>query len=286
MTRVAAGSRRGIPKAWILPLLGLVLTLAATYTGLFSQSIAIDFLAWWPVWALLVLLTVLARGRRLGRVRLSGLVPIVSVMALGLFVTGHALGWEAMPSASNQLIGPDPGSASAVALSAHVAGVIEVDSGQSGFLYAVDPLRWGGDVGPPAAVEQVQGPNLSVRLEPAADPGLYTFSGWRLDLDEGPIWNLSLGGEVTADLSRLHLSALQVNGTGDVALGAVSESVVVNVSGTFEIAVPPTVPVRVVGDAVVPRGWTESTEGFASPTPGNGWVISVGENSALRVTEG
>jgi hypothetical protein len=286
MTHMAAGSRRGIPKAWILPLLGLVLTLLATYARLLSRSIAIDFIAWWPVWVILTVLTVLARGRRLGRVRLSGMVPIVVVLALVLLVAGHVQGWEAMPSASNRLIGPESGSASNVALSARVTGDLVVGSGQTGFTYAVDPVRRGGEVGLPEALEQVQGENLSVRLEPATDPGPYTFAGWRIDLDGGPVWNLSLGGRVAANLTQLRLSALQVEGTGNVALGNVTESVVVNVAGTFEITVPSQVPVRVVGNAVVPGDWTESTGGFASPTPGNGWVISVGEDASLRVTVG
>lgn len=286
MTHTAAGSRRGIPKAWILPLLGLVITLVATYTRLLSRSIAIDFIAWWPVWVILAVLTVLARGRRLGRVHLSGMVPVVVVLALVLLVTGHVQGWEAMPSASNRLIGPVSGSASTVALSARVTGDLVVGSGQSGFIYAVDPVRRGGDVGLPEALEQVQGENLSVRLDPATDPGPYAFSGWRIDLDGGPVWNLSLGGRVAADLTQLRLSALQVDGTGNVVLGNVSESVVVNVAGTFEITVPSQVPVRVVGKAVVPGDWTESAGGFASPTPGNGWVISVGEDASLRVTVG
>jgi hypothetical protein len=285
MTHLAAGSRRGIPKAWILPPLGVLLILIAVYLDLLSRSIMIDFVAWWPVWAVLVLLAVLARGRRWGRVRLSGLVPVLFVSALAIFVTGHLRGWEAMPSASIQLIGPGAGAASTMALSAHVDGVLEVGSDQSSFLYVVEPVRRGGDVGPPAATEQIQGPSLSVVLVPAADPGLYTFAGWLLDLAEGPTWNLSLGGEVVADLSRLRVSALQVNGTGDVALGNVTESVVVNVSGTFSIAVPSTSPVRVVGPAVVPDDWRETTEGFASPATGSGWVISVGDGSSLTVIE-
>jgi len=286
MTHIAGGSRRRIPKAWILPLLVVVLILTATYTGTISRSIAIDFISWWPVWLVLLLLTILARGRRWGRVRVSALVPILTVLTLGLFVTGHVLGWTAMPSASIRLIGPGPGSATTVALSAQVDGVLEVGSGQSGFLYAVDPVRLGGEVGPPAAVEQIQGANLSVRLEPAADPGLYTFAGWILDLEEGPTWNLSLGGEVDANLRRLSLSGLQMNGEGRASLGTVSESVVVNVSGTFEITIPPATPVRVVGEAVVPGSWAENAEGSASPTAGDGWVISVGENSFLTVIEG
>jgi len=286
MTHVAAGSRRGIPKVWLLPPLGLVLILTATYAGLLSRSIVIDFIAWWPVWALLVLLTIVTKGRRWGKVRLSGLVPVLAVLALALFVTGHVRGWEAMPSTSNQLIGPGPGSASTAALSAHVDGVLELGTGQSGFLYAARPVRQGGDVGPPAATEQVQGTNLSVVLVPAKDPGLYTFAGWTIDLEEGPTWNLSLGGEVEADLSGLRLSALQVNGTGNLSLGTVPESVVVNVSGVFVVEVPAGAPVRVIGAAEVPDDWLATTEGHASPATGDGWVISVGDGSSLTVIEG
>jgi hypothetical protein len=286
MTHVAAGSRRGIPKAWLLPPLGVVLILSATYAELLSRSIVIDFVAWWPVWALLVLLAILARGRRWGRVRLSGWVPVLVVLALALFLTGHIRGWEAMPSTSNQLNGPGAGSASTAALSAHVDGVLEIGTGQSGFLYAAQPVRRGGDVGPPAATEQVQGTNLSVVLAPAEDPGLYTFAGWTIDLEEGPTWNLSLGGEVEADLSRLRLSALQVNGTGNLSLGTVSGSVVVNVSGAFVIEVPAAAPVRVIGAAVVPDDWLATTEGHTSPATGDGWVISVGDGSSLTVIEG
>jgi hypothetical protein len=173
-----------------------------------------------------------------------------------------------------------------VALSAQVDGVLDVGSAKSGFLYAVEPVRGGGDVGPPVAVEQIQGANLSVRLEPAGDPGLYTFAGWALDLEEAPTWNLSLGGDVNANLRRLRLTGLQLNGEGRASLGTVSESVVVNISGTFEIAVPPATPVRVVGDAVVPGSWVDNAEGSASPIAGDGWVFSVGDGSSLTVTEG
>jgi hypothetical protein len=286
MTHRAVGSRRGVPKAWLLPLLAIALVVGATYAGLLSRSIAVDFVAWWPVWVVLIVLGILTRGRRWGKIRLSGLVPVVFFAFIGLFVYGHLQGWEVMPSASNRLIGPAPAAATSVALSAHVEGILEIDSGGSGFLYAVEAVRRGGEIGPPAAVEQVQGTSIAVVIEPAEDPGLYTFAGWILDLDEGPEWNLSLGGEITADLSRLRVTALQVNGEGHLILGAAVESVVVNISGVFDVVVPSEVAVRVVGEAVVPEGWIESGEGFASPTPGNGWVISVGEGSSLTVTAG
>jgi hypothetical protein len=136
------------------------------------------------------------------------------------------------------------------------------------------------------ATEQLQGPNISVALEPSPDPGLYTFAGWSLDLDEAPTWSLSLSGELEADLTRLRLASLQVDGAGSVALGAAAANTVVTVSGAFELTVPAGTPVRVVGDAVVPSGWTLTDDGYVSPTSGEGWVISAGEGSSLTVREG
>jgi hypothetical protein len=213
-------------------------------------------------------------------------VAVLAILALGAFLTGHVRGWPLMPSSTIGLNGPQAGSVVTGALSARIEGPLEVGSGESGFLYAVDPIRMGGDIGPPVATEQLQGPNISVALEPSPDPGLYTFAGWALDLDEAPTWSLSLAGEIEADLSRLTLSSLQVDGGGAVSLGAATASTVVTVSGAFEITLPPGSPARVVGDAIVPSGWTASDDGFESPATGEGWVISVGEGSTLTVGEG
>lgn len=284
MTHVAGRSRRGIAKAWILPVLALVLILALTAIGVFSRSIVIDLVAWWPVWLLLVVATFLARGRRWGRIRLGGLVAVLGVMVLALFTTGHVLGWQAMPSASPLLVGPSANAASTVALSARIQGALDVHAVDSGFLYTVGPVRRGGDVGPPEAVEQVQGTNLTVRLSQVDDPGPYTFAGWDVALHQGPTWNLSLGGRIDGDLSLLRLIGLQLDGAGSVRLGTATESVVVNVSGEFTISIPTGAPVRVVGEANVPTDWAATSQGFDSPVPGDGWVISVAEGASLTVS--
>ena len=285
MTHIAGGSRRGVPKVWILPVLALVMILIAISLGILSRSVLVDLIAWWPVWLVLVVFAFLARGRRWGRVRVSALVAILWVLFIAAFLTGHILGWVAMPSAATVLNGPQAGSVSTGALSARINGRLEVGSGQSGFLYAVEPVRRGGEIGPPVGNEQLQGPNIAVALEPSPDPGLYTFAGWELDLDEAPMWSLSLAGEIEADLTRLRLASLQIDGAGSAALGAAPENVVVTVSGAFEISLPPGVPARVVGEAAVPPGWAPTNDGYESPTAGSGWVISVGEGSSLTVTE-
>jgi len=42
----------------------------------------------------------------------------------------------------------------------------------------------------------------------------------------------------------------------------------------------------VVGEALVPPGWVEGSDGFESPAPGPGWVISVDQGTSLTVREG
>jgi hypothetical protein len=135
-------------------------------------------------------------------------------------------------------------------------------------------------------VEQLQGANIAVHLESSPDPGLYTYAGWEIDLDESPTWSLALGGDLEADLSRLRLSSVQLDGEGSVRLGLPTNNVVVTIAGDFELTVPPDVPARVVGQATVPTDWVQVDDGFESPVPGRGWVISVGQGASLSILSG
>jgi hypothetical protein len=118
-----------------------------------------------------------------------------------------------------------------------------------------------------------------------AEPGFYTFAGWDLELDPAPAWALSLGGILSADLTPMRVTELQVEGEGSVRLGTPSAETPVSVSGAFEIEVPEGSAVRVVGSAQVPEGWTETPDGWDSPAGAGGWVISVTEGSTLAISE-
>lgn len=284
MTHRAAGRGRRIPKLWLLPALMLAAITGATYAGVFSRSLVLDLAAWWLVWLLIVLLAVVARGRRWGRVRVSGLVPLFAAAALGLFTYGHVAGWPVMPSASQSLVGPQATSGSVAALSARIDGELVVKPG-SDHLYEVHPIRRGGDIGVPEAIEQTQGSAISVVLRPPADPGFYEFSGWDLTLSQRTEWNLTLEGQMDADLAGLELSGLQVGGSGVLRLGGTVEAVPVNVSGNLELSVPGGVAIRVIGQAEVPGGWEQTSDGWRSPASGDGWVVSVAANATVVLTE-
>ncbi|MEE8406029.1 MAG: hypothetical protein V3S32_02640 [Acidimicrobiia bacterium] len=282
MTHRAAGSGRGVPRLWLLPMGVLTGMLAVTAMGILSQSLVLDLAAWWPVWLIVIVVALLARRWRVGRVRVAGLVPLLATAVLLALLAGHLQGWPAMPSSSSRLIGPAEGSPTA-SLTAQIVGVVRIASGGE-FLYQVEPVRLGGEIGIPEAIEQVGESSISVILQPPSDPGFYAFVGWNIVLSPSPMWTLALQGEIDADLSALQVTELQLGGDGVVRLGLVSQLTPATISGEFQLIVPDGVAVRVVGTAVVPETWQQLSDGWKGPTPGDGWVISVPSGSSLSVT--
>lgn len=285
MTHAAPRRPTTLPKIWMAPVLAAVAMVVATAIGWLSRSILVDFVAWWPLWFALLGVGVMIRGRRVGALRLSGLVSLSMVVALIVFVVGHVQAWPIMPSSVSALVGsPDTGVTTA-ALSARMDGELEISTIPSGDLYRVTPVRGGGNVGIPRSVERTQDGSVSVELAENPDPGLYQFAGWRLTLSSKPTWTLSLGGVIVADLSALSIEAVQLEGSGSVVLGSADGSTPVSTDGDFTIRVPAGAAIRVVGPAEVPSGWIPSDDGYSSPTEGQGWVIAISEGSLVRITE-
>ncbi len=285
MTHRVAGSGRGVPRLWLLPIGVLIGMLGVTAADILSRSLFLDLAAWWPVWLAFIVLAFLGHGVRAGRVKVAGLVPLLATATLLVFLAGHLEGWSVMPSSSARLLGPTAEGSTTAALTARIAGTVRIAAGAD-FLYEVEPVRLGGEIGVPEAVEQVQESAISVLLEPPSDPGFYVFAGWDILLSATPTWNLALEGEIDADLGGLQITGLVMGGDGVVRLGRVVQQTPVSIMGEFELIVPGGVAVRVLGVAVVPETWQQLSDGWRSPTPGDGWVISVSDGSSLSVTDG
>ncbi|HEX9847817.1 MAG TPA: hypothetical protein VGB33_05320 [Acidimicrobiia bacterium] len=285
MTHRAVGFGRGFPRIWLLPILSMTSLLGLAVYGRFSRSIVADLVAWWPVWAAIAALAVFFRNTRLGPVHVAGLVPLLGLAAVGLFAWGHVAGWSLMPSASQRLVGPETGEYTVASLRAELEGSLVVSAG-SEFLYQVEPIRRGGAVGIPGAAEQVNAVSVSVVLEPEADPGVYTYSGWELLLSPSPRWDLHLDGALDADLRALTITGLGLSGSGVVRLGAPLGEVPVDVHGSIRIVIPSGSPARVIGQASIPATWTLTANGADAPAGGAGWVFTVDSGATLVVTEG
>lgn len=284
MTHRVRAPRGQIPRAWLIPLGGAVAILASVAADVMSRAVAADFLAWWPVWIGLAALAFLGRSKRIGSIRVSGLVPLLATAALALFVGAYFLGWPVMPSASIRLDGPPPDAVETAVLSARIDGDLRVSVADVGPLYTIEPLRSGGDVGSATAVEQTQGASFSVSLEPELDPGVYRYAGWSLSVNGSLQWGLTLEGSTVADLGALRLSELRLVGDGRVTLGAPNGATPVSLDGDFMLAVPAGVPAEVIGQAAVPSDWVMTSDGWRAPVDGDGWVISPGPGASLSVS--
>ena len=284
MTHRAVGFGRGFPRAWLLPIGALTILLGVAASGRLSRSIVADLIAWWPVWVGLAITAYLLRERRVGTIRVAGLVPIVALLFVGLFTWGHLAGWSIMPSASQRLVGPMPESVDTATLLAGIDGELEI-RGDSEFLYQVEPIKRGGRIGIPDAMETVVDSTVTVELEEPADPGLYSYAGWALSLSPGPVWILDVSGAIDADLTSLTISEAEVSGAGTLALGGASVETPVAVGGSFRVTIPAGAAARVVGTASVPSSWTLTQDGAMTPGGGTGWVFTVVGDASLTIAE-
>jgi hypothetical protein len=282
MTHAATRRRRG--SVWILPGVIVLAIWLSSLLGLLSRSVVVDFLSWWPVWLAVVGIGFALRGRKVAKFNASGLVSIGASLLLVAFLIGHIQGWPVMPSTSGELVGGTDQGFSAAAVSARVGdGGLKVGVGSPGVLYTAGPLRDGGSVGLPQALERAQGDAVSVELTQVADPGWYQFSGWEIGLSPSPAWGISLEGSLQADLSGLTIESLQMDGDGSVILGTTDANVPVSVSGEFVVEVPEGQAVRVIGPAEVPADWVRNESETVSPAQGDGWIVSVADGSVVRI---
>jgi hypothetical protein len=283
VTHLVGKPRAKIPRAWLIPLAMVVAMLISVAAGAMSRAIVVDFLAWWPVWLALALVTFLGRGRRWGPVRLSGLIPILAASALVVFAVGYYSSWSLMPSAIVRLRGPVIEEVEAGSISARIAGDLEVAAITARRAYTAEPLRGGGRVGIPTATERVQGASFSVSIAPDPEAGVYRFSGWRIGLSDRIPWGLTLEGELDVDLRGLDVTELRVTGGGVVTLGTTASEVSVSVDGPIRVILPPTSVARVIGEASVPGDWIRDGDGWSSPGNGPGWVFSTSPGAALTI---
>ena len=285
MSSGAVGFGRSFPATWVIPLTALLVLLGLAVAGVLSRSLIADLAAWWPVWLILAVEAVVLRNRRLGRVRVSGLVPLVATIAISVFAWAHLAGWALMPSAGQTLVGPDPEGVETAVLAVSVDGLLDISNGQ-GSLYRVEPIRKGGSVGRPTATESTTGSGIIVDLVADPEPGVFEYAGWTLSLAAGPSWDMRLDGNITGDLGDLDLSELHLDGGGEVELGSPAGPTTVIVDGNFVIRLPEQSPARVIGMASIPASWSLTEDGAVSPVDGEGWRIVVRGEATLTIATG
>lgn len=250
-----------------------------------SPAIVLDLVALWPIAAIAVLAGVVAFFVRKTRPRLLALSPLVLLTWLLLGSGLHLAGWEALPSSSAEARGPDAAGVGIGVLSIELSqGSLNVTDASVPDLYRLTFERAGGSAGAPLAGLAVGEGRARVVITERQDSFWFRFAGWNLELSPGPRWILELAAQdLRADLSGLSVSQLSVSGAGEVVLGEPVGEGNVQVTGSYRISVPSTIPVEVIGEARVPSNWVATAEGAASPAEGQGWLITVAEGASLQI---
>jgi hypothetical protein len=203
------------------------------------------------------------------------------VLAVGI----HYSEWQALPSAAADIdrviaVPPEHGTLHL----AVDAGELVVAAGPDAYL--IKPIRAGGDLGPPVAIESGLPEALKLEVMERSANGWFRFSGWAIGLGRGTRWDLSLEASLlTIDLEGIEVGTAELTGDGTIRLPSAGEGGLL-LAGDFVVFLGPTTAARVVGDAVVPADWSPTDDGYRSPGGEGGWLITIAPGSVVSVTAG
>lgn len=255
-------------------------------TSVLSPGLGLDLFSLWLGLLPALVAALVVTLRRAWRRRFGALPSLLALSWLALSVAAHLDGWPPLPSSSAELRGP-AADESPVSLTLEVEGELEVAASNHSDLYQVQFIRRGGEVGVPQAVETTVGDQMEIELTDTGGSVWYRYAGWQLVLSSTPDWALSFSArELQADLSALRISSIDAEGAGWVALPPPGEGAEASLTGgRFDVLIPDSTPVTVLGNAIVPPDWEQIDGGFRAPIDGDGWLIEVGEGAAVRIIE-
>ena len=254
--------------------------------SILSPALGLDLISLWPGLVPALLAAIVVTFRRAWRRRFGALPFLLILTWLGLGAAAHFDGWPPLPSSAAELQGPDTVDGQ-VTLAANLDGAMEVMASNRSLLYEVKFIRRGGEVGVPEAEEITLGEQVSIELVESGRSSWLRYAGWELLLSTATNWDLHLSGRpIDANFAALEVSSLSVEGEGRIVLGAaVTGSEIEIGAGEFELTVPGSAPITVVGSAAVPPDWEAVDGGFTAPEQGSGWLITIAEGATVRIVE-
>lgn len=272
--------------AWSMVVLSLIAGTVGVAGGILSPSLVLDLVATWPLGVPAIAAAAPAVVLRTRRPRLLAAPPLLVLTWMFAVAGLHLAGWSTLPSAAADLLGPPVEGINRAEFSLVTdAGRIVAGSAAGPHLFEVVPTRRGGEAGVPAVGVDRRGTEASVRVESRESSGWYRFSGWSVGLAPQPVWTVTVAApEVILDLTGLRIDRLDLIGSGRLVVSGPPAEV--SVVGDFRIAVPPDLPVRVVGPARVPDDWSATDDGYRSPGEGEEWVITVVDDADVLIQEG
>lgn len=268
---------------WLLATMAFAAVSIAILGDVLSPSLLLDLVAFWPFVAIALVAGVVGSLRG-GMLRVVAPVAVLSWLATTMVL--HLAGAGFLPSVAGHTV-------AGVALSDIGAADLvigPVDAVEMGFssddqLVSIDTTREGGDTAPAVITPFVGDGRAEIVVSERTDPGYFLFSGWVVRLGIVDSWTLDLQSNrialSTAGARQLDLTAV---GDGRITLSHVPVASVVNLTGGFEVTVPPGIGVAVEGEATVPDDWTPTDRGSRSPQAEVEWTVTVVGGSEVAIS--
>ena len=232
------------------------------FLGYLRPSIIYDYIDYWPITILPILLvTIFRRASFYGMLR--NILNIFLIVIVLIFSFGHLFDSKFLTTYKfdsffqNNELSPDYN----YSLLIDVDGKINLKSFQ-GIGYKAEIIDQPGNIGYPEAIETVLGEPRVIIFRELETSNLLKVKGWNINLGNQNIWELdifSLDSDI--NLTDIKLSPSKLSGTGEIFLGPNLEIDNLALSGNYEVTVPKDLSVLVKGQAQVPEQWLKASVG-------------------------
>ena len=256
--------------------------------GYLRPSIIYDYLDYWPLTILPILLIVIFRNSKFKEV-VGNFVNIILIIIVIIFSFAHMFDSRFLSTYQDESFfeNSDLSDDFQYNLSIDIDGTLDLSS-FNGLGYSVDIIDRPGKVGYPESIETLVGNPRAVIFREIETSSLFKVKGWDIRLGERNLWELDIFSiDSTIYLDNLNLLPSKLSGTGDIFLGDNLKIKNLIISGNYEITVSDNLSILIIGQAETPSNWLEATVGILNlPEKTYSLVIEIIDGSQVLFKDG
>ena len=241
----------------------VIFQISSIFFGFLRPSIIYDYLDYWPLTILPLILLFLFRKTNI-REQVSFYSYMLLILVFIFFQVGHYIKGDFLTT-----YGYDS-SFENLNLDSKIEHELLIDVDNSielnyflGNGYKVDILNKPGNSGYPETIETLIGEPRAIIFREIDTSYLLKVKGWKVDLGSENIWKLNIfSADSNFYLDNLNLNPSSLSGTGQIYLGANLDLSLLVLNGEYEVTVSKDLPIVVKGNAEVPASWLNATVGY------------------------
>ena len=266
----------------------ILLQISLYFMGYLRPSIIYDYIDYWPVTILPILLIVIFRNSEF-KEALGNFVNIILIIIVTIFSFAHLFDSRFSSTYQDESFfeNSDLSDDFQYNLSIDIDGTLDLSS-FNGLGYSVDIIDRPGKVGYPESIETLVGNPRAVIFREIETSSLFKVKGWDIRLGDRNLWELDIFSiDSTIHLDNLSLFPSKVSGTGQIFLGDNLKMENLIISGNYEITVSDNLSILIIGQAETPSSWLEATVGILnSPEKTYSLVIDIIDGSQVLFKDG